>query len=194
MQMSGLPRIGIRPFGHEGHHLAVALRPDLGEGLEEHRTVGRRERIGILDRRLQNARPGFGVKPLERHIHLVAELEQRPIEFRLDRRCAASNSRTSRASDSSGCGSLFPGRCAAFRRTRRIRTQPQPSRQSPSPRHDPRHGEAAGAGIARAAVPSNSPRKNSMLPSIGTSRQVAGSMRAVASGNAVCQPVNVDLS
>jgi hypothetical protein len=56
-----------------------------GERLEEHRTVGRPKRIGIMDRRFQNTRPRLSMKPLDRHIHVVAELQQRLIKIRLDR-------------------------------------------------------------------------------------------------------------
>src|SRR5580698_9363762 len=49
-------------------------------------------------------------------------------------------------------------------------------------------------GQTSSALPANSPRKSSMSPSSGSARQVSGSSRTGASGNAVCQPVKVTLS
>src|SRR6266404_3497545 len=49
-------------------------------------------------------------------------------------------------------------------------------------------------GHTSSAVPANSPRNSSMLPSKGSARQVSGSSRTGASGKAVCQPVKVMLS
>src|SRR5882672_244499 len=81
---------------------------------------------------------------------------------------AASNSRTSRASDSSGRGSPFLGRCEASRRTQRTRTPPRPWRQNPSPRRDRRYAAAAGAGKARQpCLRTRRERKACCLPSAG---------------------------
>src|ERR1700726_4041653 len=49
-------------------------------------------------------------------------------------------------------------------------------------------------GHTSSALPANSPRNSSMLPSNGSDRQVSGSSRTGASGKAVCQPVKVTLS
>jgi len=46
--------------------------------------VRRRERVRIVNRRFQQARSGFGMKALDRHIHVVAQLEQRLMKIRLD--------------------------------------------------------------------------------------------------------------
>ena len=63
----------------------MALRQDFGEGLEQCGAIGAFQRIGMNDRRFQHAGPGLGVQPFKRHPHLLAEIEQRFMEFGLHR-------------------------------------------------------------------------------------------------------------
>ena len=69
MQMAGLARIGVRPFGHEGGHLALPLGQHLREGLEQDGAVRREQSVGIFDRGFEHARTRLGVQAFERHVH-----------------------------------------------------------------------------------------------------------------------------
>ena len=163
------------------------------KGLEDRRAVGRRQGLAILDRRLQHSRPGFGMEAFERHVHFRAELDQGAVEVVVDRGAQHRIAEPARREALEVAVALLAHAMRRLVEDEKLELRGDIGGEThfaarSITRRNIRRGQIAAAG------PSNSPRKNSMSPSRGTSRQVLGSISAVASGKAVCQPVKVELS
>src|ERR1700722_10794564 len=85
MQMAALARNAVGPLGHEGRHQAMALREYLGIGFEQRRAVRGLEGVAVDERRFENTRAGFGVQPLDRKSHGLAEIEKLLVQIRMHR-------------------------------------------------------------------------------------------------------------
>ncbi len=83
VQMAALARNAVGPLRHERRHQAVALRENLGVGLEKSRAIGGLEGIAIGEGGFENPGSRLGVQSLDRKSHGLAEIEQLVIEIRL---------------------------------------------------------------------------------------------------------------
>jgi len=162
MQVLRLPRIGIRPFGNEGHHLALALRPNLGERLED--DAGPRRERSENESPLPARRSGFGMR-LSIGNPVARQLEQRLDENPTRRMNAHRNSRTA-GSQFLSRGSPFIGRVRVSSNTKKLELH-RDRGAKPISRRDRRYAAAAGRGKSAAAVPRTSRGKKSHLSSVG---------------------------
>ena len=82
VDMAALARILVRPFRHECRHQPAPLGHRFGEGLEQNRLVRGTQRVVHGDGRLDDAWASLRVQTLDRHVHLLAGVEEFVIELR----------------------------------------------------------------------------------------------------------------
>ena len=125
-------------------------------------------------RGLEHAGAGLGVQAFERHAHHLAHLEQARVELGMHR--AAQH----RIAEEAGRHRLQVAIALLAHRMRRLLEdeelvfEPPPRPRSPCLARARARGAAVPRGQIASALPSNSPRKNSMSPSSGSARQVDG--------------------